>query len=91
MALVGTVLAEEWHTPELLELFRERLVVPRRRALREILAGARGRGEFREDAAIEPAVATLVGAVYAQYLAESRVSAAFARKAVDLVWVGIAA
>ena len=89
MALVGTVLAEEPHTPDLLRLFRERLVVPRRRALREILTRARARGELRADSAIEPAIAMLVGAVYAQYLAESKVSAAFARETVEAVWISV--
>lgn len=91
MALVGTVLAEEAHTPELLQLFRQRLVVPRRTALRSILSQAKARGELRDDHAIEPAVAMLVGAVYAHYLAESKVSAAFAKRAVQLVWRGLSA
>ncbi|MGH9667329.1 MAG: TetR/AcrR family transcriptional regulator, partial [Bryobacteraceae bacterium] len=34
MALIGTILAEETHTPELLSLFRERIVGPRRKVLR---------------------------------------------------------
>jgi AcrR family transcriptional regulator len=89
MALVGTVLAEEAHTPGLLRLFRERLVVPRRSALRTILRRAKAQGELRAGAAIEPAVAMLVGAVYAQYLAESKVSAAFARQAVEAVWISV--
>ncbi len=89
MALVGTVLAEEPHTPELLALFRERLVVPRRGTLRAILKRAQSRGELRKDVDIEPAVAMLVGAVYAQYLAKSKVSATFARKAAELVWAGV--
>ena len=89
MALVGTVLAEELHTPELLRLFRARLVVPRRRILRHILLRAKAAGELRTDAAIEPAVAMLVGAIYAKYLADSKVSAAFAKKATELVWASV--
>ena len=69
MAMIGTVLAEEAHTPELLALFRERLVAPRRAALRGVLEAARDRGELREDADLDAAVAALVGAYYAQYLA----------------------
>src|SRR5919204_5612287 len=34
IAMIGTVLAEEAHTPELMRLFRERLVEPRRRGPR---------------------------------------------------------
>jgi AcrR family transcriptional regulator len=90
MALVGTVLAEEPHTPELLRFFRERLVAPRRTTLRAILTAADARGELRPGAAIEAAVAMLVGAIYAQYLAESKVSPAFVERVVDTVWSGIA-
>ena len=68
MAMIGTVLAEEAHTPELLALFRERLVAPRRAALRRVLDAARDRGELREDADLDAAVAALVGAYYARYL-----------------------
>jgi AcrR family transcriptional regulator len=89
MALMGTVLAEEAHTPELLRLFREGVVSPRRRMLRRILSEAKARGELRANAAIEPAIAMLLGAVYAQYLAESRVSAAFAKKAAEAVWISV--
>ena len=47
MAMFGTVLAEEGETPELLALFRERLVAPRRRELRAVLEAARDRGDLR--------------------------------------------
>src|SRR5436309_2199652 len=40
MAMLGTVLAEETHTPELLALWRQRLVAPRRGELRAILRRA---------------------------------------------------
>ena len=69
MAMIGSVLAEEHATPELLALFRERVVEPRRDEVREVLEHARGRGELREDADIEAAVNMLVGSYYAQYLA----------------------
>jgi AcrR family transcriptional regulator len=68
MAMIGTVLAEEHHTPELLALFRERLVAPRRGALRAVLEAARERGELRPGADLDAAVQALVGAYYAQYL-----------------------
>ena len=56
MATLGTVLAEEHETPELLALFRDRLVAPRRRELRAVLAGGRERGELRADANLDIAV-----------------------------------
>jgi hypothetical protein len=69
MAMIGSVLAEEHATPELLSLFRERVVEPRREELREVLEHARKRQELREGADAEAAVNMLVGSYYAQYLA----------------------
>lgn len=69
MSLLGTVLAEENETPELLEAFREYLVAPRRRALAAILDAGQSRGEFRVGADLATAVNLLVGAYYAQYVA----------------------
>ena len=69
MAMIGSVLAEEHATPELLSLFRERVVEPRRKEIREVLEHARKRGELRENTDIAAAVNMLVGSYYAQYLA----------------------
>jgi len=69
MAMIGSVLAEEQITPELLELFRERLVNPRREEVREVLEHARERGEVGAGGDVEAAVNMLVGSYYAQYLA----------------------
>ena len=48
MAMIGTVLAEEHHTPELFAEFRGRLVEPRREMLRALLERAQLRGELAE-------------------------------------------
>lgn len=69
MAMIGSVLAEEHATPELLSLFRERVVEPRRDEVREVLEHALNRDELREEADVEAAVNMLVGSYYAQYLA----------------------
>jgi AcrR family transcriptional regulator len=68
VALVGTVLAEERETPGLLALYRERIVEPRRRMIRAVLAAAAERGELRPEADLDLAVNALVGAFYAQSL-----------------------
>ena len=67
--MIGTCLAEEAHTPELLQLLRERTVLPRRELLREVLAAAAGRGELREGVDPEVVVSALLGTFYADYLA----------------------
>lgn len=90
MAMIGTLLAEEAHNPELLALFRDRVVGPRRRMLREALDQAAAGGELRPGADLEAAVAMLVGAFYAAYLAADRVPDDWADRVVATVWDGIA-
>ncbi|MFF0205673.1 TetR/AcrR family transcriptional regulator [Streptomyces sp. NPDC005017] len=89
MALIGTCLAEEAHTPDLLALLRERTVLPRRALLREILEGARDRGEIRADADLEAAVSALLGPFYADYLGGRGGHHGWAGQAVDLVISGL--
>jgi AcrR family transcriptional regulator len=91
MTLIGTVLAEEFQTPELLRLFRERIVAPRRAMLRAILERAAKRKELRPGADLDAAVNLLVGAFYARYLAASEVPLSFAGEVAGIVWKGIAA
>ena len=89
MSLLGTVLAEEHETPELLAAFREYLVAPRRRALRAILDAAAARSELREGADIGLAVNMLVGAFYAQYLAATPFADDWSEKLVETLLAGL--
>ncbi|MCZ4602779.1 TetR/AcrR family transcriptional regulator [Streptomyces sp. Lzd4kr] len=89
MALIGTCLAEEAHTPELLALLRERTVLPRRGLLRAVLDQARGRGEIRPEADLEAAVSALLGPFYADYMAGRGGRTGWAEDAVDLVLAGL--
>jgi len=91
MALIGTVLAEESHTPELLTLFRERIVAPRRAMLRAILERAEKRKELRPGVDLDCAVNMLVGAFYGRYLASSEIPSSFPGELVEMVLNGIAA
>jgi hypothetical protein len=89
MSLIGSVLSEEHHTPELLALFRERIVAPRRAMLRPVFERAVARGEIREDTNIDAAVNLLIGAFYARYLANSMVPAGYPAELVKIVWEGV--
>jgi AcrR family transcriptional regulator len=91
MATLGTVLAEEHETPELLALFRQRLVHPRRRELRALLHAARERGELRPDADLNVAVNALVGAFFARHLAGESLGGRFVTALVDTVLDGVRA
>lgn len=70
MRMIGTLLVEEQRIPELIRLFRERIVSARRAALREILQGAVKQRRLSKTADIEAAINCLVGACYARYLAD---------------------
>ena len=89
MAMIGSVLAEEQTTPGLLALFRERVVEPRRRELREVLGHARERGEFGAGGDVEAAINMLVGSYYAQYLAGTPFPEDWPEAAVDTILTGL--
>jgi AcrR family transcriptional regulator len=91
MALIGTCLAEEAHTPELLTLLRERTVLPRRALLREALEQAQQTGQIREDADLEAAVSALLGPFYGDYMAGRSGRPQWAEQTVDLVLAGACA
>lgn len=89
MALIGTVLAEEEHTPDLLRLFRERLVTPRRAILREILRLGQDSGQLSAMADIEAAANLLVGSFYARYLEGQPIDEDWADRVATIVWKGL--
>jgi len=89
MTMLGTVLAEESETPELLVLWRERLVAPRRKELKAVLEAARARGELRANANLEVAVSALVGAFIARHLAGDSLGGRFVTTLVDTVLDGL--
>ncbi|MBL8293660.1 MAG: TetR/AcrR family transcriptional regulator [Bryobacterales bacterium] len=89
MALIGTVLAEEEHTPELLKLFRERLVAPRRAIVRETLRAGQASGEISSNADIEAAANLLVGSFYARYLEGLPIGDDWADRVAGIVWKGL--
>lgn len=90
MALIGVVLAEECHTPELLSLFRQRIVEPRRGIIASVLNDARRAGYFRKGADLDAAVNLLVGSFYARYVAGKPIAPGWIDRIVNLVWEAIA-
>ena len=81
MAMLGTVLAEEEHLPELLGHFRRDVVFPRRERLRTILE----RAPLREGIDAETAIAMLVGSYYAAYLAGGKPARGWEHRVVEAV------
>jgi AcrR family transcriptional regulator len=69
MAMLGTMLAEEHETPQLLASFRQYLVIPRRIAVHTILEQAQACGELHPATDLQLTTNLLIGSYYAQYLA----------------------
>jgi AcrR family transcriptional regulator len=86
MALLGTLLAEEHRTPELLTRFRSRLVKPRRRLLAEALEDGVLAGELAPPPDTDIAVNMLIGSFYAIYLSQGQIPQDWPQRALDLIW-----
>lgn len=89
MSMIGTMLAEEQHTPQLLKLFREKIVTPRREGLMAILMAAKTRREIAADADVDAAVNMLVGSFYARYLTGEAISKDWPERVVNIVMKGL--
>lgn len=89
MAMLGTLLAEEVRTPELLALFRDRIVKRRRRMLRELLDAGVESGELRAGLDSEAVINAVVGSFYARYLAGNPISSKWPERIVALVWPSV--
>ena len=63
MAILGSLLAEERH-PELLHLFKTRIVEPRRALLRQALAA----GDLPGSADLDVLTSMLIGSFYGRYV-----------------------
>jgi hypothetical protein len=81
MAMLGTVLAEESHLPELLDHFRRDVVLPRRARLHSVLR----RATLREGIDVETAANIVLGQYYAAYLAGGKPSRGWERRAAESV------
>lgn len=89
MAMIGTLLTEETHTPELMKLFRERIVATRRNWVRGILEEARDRGDLRAELDIDATATMLLGAYYAAYLEHGAFSADWDERFLAAIWSAI--
>ncbi|MCM2577805.1 TetR/AcrR family transcriptional regulator [Streptomyces meridianus] len=78
--LIGACLAEQAHTPELLELFREHAVRPRREAMRRLLERARARGALVGGADPDLLASALLGTFWADRLAGRSTDRDWARR-----------
>lgn len=91
LAMIGTLLVEEQAQPELMSVFRDRIVRARRACLCRVIEDGQARGDVADDADPDLAANLLVGAFYARYLATGKLPRGFAARVVDSVWSGIGA
>jgi AcrR family transcriptional regulator len=91
MSLAGTLLMEERHNPELLALFRERMVLPRRAIVRAEIERGIERGQVRPDLDVERVLDLLLGALFSAVLAEGRPGSEWSGRTVEALWPALAA
>ena len=87
ISMVGSML-QDATDPVLLDLYRERIVAPRRARLRRILGRAHAAGLLADDADLDWAVAACTGILYAMALTGRRIPSTWPRRTAAFVWRG---
>ena len=87
VGLVGSMLQESTDA-DLVRLFRERLVEPRRARLRHILGRGRAAGLIASDADLDYAAAAGTGVLYSLSLAGTTIESDWAPRTAALIWRG---
>ena len=88
--MLGALLVEERRNPELFELFRERIIRPRKDDGMKVLRRGVARGEIRKDANLEAALHAMVGSVLAGHVLGVLVSRQQIEETIAVVWGGLA-
>jgi AcrR family transcriptional regulator len=86
MGLAGTLLVEERTHPELLEKFREGMLVPRRDQLATALERGKERGDIRADLDTTVAAHALIGSFVYHSLVTGRPRKGWSEQVVDELW-----
>ena len=88
--MLGALLVEERRNPELFELFRERVMRPRRDDAMKVLQRGVERGEIRADADLEVAIHAMVGSILARHIMGVPESREIIEETVNAVWKSLA-
>jgi AcrR family transcriptional regulator len=91
VSLAGTILVDGEKEPELLQSFREGMLLPRIEEIVAAIERGKARGEVRADADSELAVHALMGSFMFHSLARDRPPPGWSKRVVDLIWRGIGA
>jgi AcrR family transcriptional regulator len=82
LAILGSLLAEEERHPELLKLFKTRLVEPRRALLRQALAA----GDLPESADLDALTSMLIGSFYGRYVTVAGIPDDWPDRVLSAIW-----
>ncbi len=82
LAILGSLLTEEERHPELLHLFKTRLVEPRRALLRKALAA----GDLPDAADIDALTSMLIGSFYGRYVTIAGIPDDWPNRVLSTVW-----
>ncbi len=91
LTLAGTLIVEEREHPELLDQFRDAMIVPRRDEIAQALERGKQRGEVRQDLDTTLAAHALMGSFMFQALAVGRPTKGWSEQVVDTLWPAFAA
>lgn len=82
LAILGSLLAEEERHPELLQLFKTRLVEPRRALLRRALAA----GDLPDSADLDALTSMLIGSFYGRYVTVAGIPDDWPDRVLSAIW-----
>ena len=82
LAVLGSLLAEEERHPELLQLFKTRLVEPRRALLRQALAA----GDLPDSADLDALTSMLIGSFYGRYVTIAGIPDDWPDRVLSAIW-----
>jgi AcrR family transcriptional regulator len=82
LAILGSLLTEEERHPELLDLFKTRIVEPRRALLRRALAA----GDLPASADLDALTSMLIGSFYARYVTIAGIPDDWPNRVLSAIW-----
>ena len=82
LAILGSLLAEEERHPELLHLFKTRIVEPRRALLRQALAT----GDLPDSTDLDALTSMLIGSFYGRYVTIAGIADDWPDRVLSAVW-----
>jgi AcrR family transcriptional regulator len=87
--LIGGLIAEEERHPELIEAFRERILLPRRAIVQGLIVRGQRRGNIRAELDPEAAVDSLAGPFLARVFAGVDTGPAWRAEAFEIWWQSV--